>query len=127
MLDINHVYKTFNKGTPVQKEEAPVNNTPAQEKPIEQPIPQNRYIPNPNPNPEILNKKSDNKRDNYTYIPSQENTLKGNIATPQAKYIPSQTPANIVKNFDNSGLAGALRRADRAEAKALQVLSGKFN
>lgn len=115
------------KGTPVQKEEAPVNNTPAQEKPIEQPIPQNRYIPNPNPNPEILNKKSDNKRDNYTYIPSQENTLKGNIATPQAKYIPSQTPANIVKNFDNSGLAGALRRADRAEAKALQVLSGKFN
>lgn len=106
----------------VEQEEIPV-----QEEPIEQPVAQNRYIPNPNPNPEILNQKPDNKRDNYTYIPSQENTLKGNIATPQAKYIPSQTPANIVKNFDNSGLAGALRRADRAEAKALQVLSGKFN
>ena len=42
------------------------------------------------------------------------------------KYIPSQLPGNVAKTFDNSGLEAALRRADRAEAKALQTLAGKF-
>lgn len=104
------------------------NNVPVQEKPAEKQIPQNKYIPNQNVNPEILNQKpKTEKRDNYTYIPSQNSVLGGNPTTQQSKYIPSQAEANIVKNFDNSGLEGALRRADRAEAKALQVLSGNFN
>lgn len=68
--------------------------------------------------------------DNYTYIPSSNNVLNkkeeksNNIAT---KYIPSQLGANIPKTFDNSGLDAALRRADLAEHKALQVLAGDFS
>ena len=66
------------------------------------------------------------KRDNYTYIPSQENVIKTSLAKPENKYIPSQLPGKFVKNFDNSGVDAVMRRADRAEAMALRVLSGQF-
>ena len=69
--------------------------------------------------------KTKSEYDNYTYIPSQDSvfsTKNDNIN----KYIPAQTPANIKKTFDNSGLASALKRADRAEANAIKILSGKF-
>gem|GEM_PF-1587450 len=66
------------------------------------------------------------KRDNYTYIPSQDNVLRTPAQAQVNKYIPSQLPGNVGKTFDNSGLEAALRRADRAEARAVQVLSGKF-
>lgn len=120
--------------TPVQEEapeaiEEEKTATPVVEEPVQTPAPKQQYIPNPNPNPELLKpqQKETKKRDNYTYIPSQDSVLQNPVTTQQNKYIPSQQAANIVKNFDNSGLAGALRRADRAEARALQVLSGKFN
>lgn len=67
------------------------------------------------------------KRDNYTYIPSSENVL--NKTKPQDminKYIPAQTGINLTKTFDNSGLEAALRRADRAEKRAISVLAGNF-
>ena len=84
------------------------------------------YIPSQNPNPEIFaNNKTVEKRDNYTYIPSSENVLKKENEI--RKYIPSQTSANFTKTFDNSGLEAALRRADRAEQKAIQTLAGNFN
>lgn len=68
------------------------------------------------------------KRDNYTYIPSSENTIQPPTKdeNSQNKYIPSQIGAKFTKTFDNSGLEGALKRADRAEQKALQTLAGKF-
>ena len=66
------------------------------------------------------------KRDNYTYIPSQENVIKRQEEEKVNKYIPAQTPVKVEKAFDNSGLDAALRRADLAETKALQILSGKF-
>ena len=66
------------------------------------------------------------KRDNYTYIPSQENLIKKSVQPVINKYIPSQNAANLVKTFDNSGLDSALRKADRAEQKAMQILAGKF-
>ena len=120
--------------TPVQEEapepiEEEKTATPVVKEPVQTPAPKQQYIPNPNPNPELLKpqQKETKKRDNYTYIPSQDSVLQNPVTTQQNKYIPSQQAANIVKNFDNSGLAGALRRADRAEARALQVLSGKFN
>lgn len=68
------------------------------------------------------------KRDNYTYIPSSENVIKkaeGNSET--KKYIPSQQAAKFTKTFDNSGLDAALKRADRAEKRALETLAGNFN
>lgn len=84
------------------------------------------YIPNQDPNPEIFsNNKTVEKRDNYTYIPSSENVLSN--GTEVRKYIPSQAPAKFTKTFDNSGLEAALRRADRAEQKAIQTLAGKFD
>lgn len=65
--------------------------------------------------------------DNYTYIPSSECTIKSDkVNENNRKYIPSQAAANIQKNFDNSGLASALDRAQRAEDKALKVLAGNF-
>ena len=68
------------------------------------------------------------KRDNYTYIPSSENVLKDETKeTDTAKYIPSQLGAKFNKTFDNSGLEAALKRADRAEQRALQTLAGNFN
>lgn len=65
--------------------------------------------------------------DNYTYIPSSENIInKLNPAQTINKYIPAQTPAKFDKIFDNSGLEAAIRRADRAEKRALDVLAGNF-
>ena len=63
--------------------------------------------------------------DNYTYIPSQDSVL-GIKNNSMNKYIPAQTPANIKKTFDNSGLAAALKRADKAESNAIKILTGKF-
>ena len=84
------------------------------------------YIPSSNPlNIQNIEKK---KRDNYTYIPSSENILKKNQKKEdKQKYIPSQIGTNFSKTFDNSGLEAALRRADRAEQKAIQTLAGNFN
>ena len=42
------------------------------------------------------------------------------------KYIPSQIGAQFNKTFDNSGLEAALRRADRAEKRAISTLAGNF-
>ena len=68
------------------------------------------------------------KLDNYTYIPSSENVIQDpNKDVTINKYIPSQTAGNFTKTFDNSHLASALSRADRAEKRALEVLSGNFN
>ena len=68
------------------------------------------------------------KRDNYTYIPSSENVLNANTPNIQInKYIPSQIGAKFTKTFDNSGLDAALKRANNAEKRALEVLSGNFN
>lgn len=112
----------------------PVEKSPIVEEPVSPQIeeekvpPKKQYIPKQNPAPEILKPQpKEIKRDNYTYIPSPDSVLQKPITAQQNKYIPSQQAANIVKNFDNSGLEGALRRADRAESNALQVLSGKFN
>jgi hypothetical protein len=67
------------------------------------------------------------KRDNYTYIPSQENIINQmNPTTPVNKYIPSQMGLQLNKTFDNSALAAALRRADRAEKRAIDTLAGNF-
>ena len=76
----------------------------------------------------FANNKPASKADNYSYIPSQDSTLRGNdVANSNIRsYIPSQAAANIVKNYDNSGLQSALSRADRAENKALKVLAGNF-
>ena len=66
--------------------------------------------------------------DNYSYIPSSECTIQSDkVNENNRKYIPSQAAANIEKHFDNSGLASALDRAQRAEDKALRVLAGNFD
>lgn len=68
------------------------------------------------------------KRDNYTYVPSSDNVL-NNLTNPAVKvnkYIPAQTGVQLNKVFDNSGLDAAMRRADRAEKRAINVLAGKF-
>ncbi len=67
------------------------------------------------------------KRDNYTYIPSSINTL--NNIDPQSqinKYIPSQTGVKLNKSFDNSALESAIKRAERAEKRAISTLAGNF-
>lgn len=65
--------------------------------------------------------------DNYTYIPSSECKVQSDkVKESGRKYIPSQAAANIQKNFDNSGLQSALDRAQKAEDKALKILSGNF-
>ena len=73
--------------------------------------------------------KAKSKQDNYTYVPSQDSTIKtdsnGNSSGIRT-YIPSQRAANIQKTFDNSGLQSALDKADRAEKRALNILSGNF-
>ena len=66
------------------------------------------------------------KRDNYNYIPSQDSVLRKAVPVQVNKYVPSQMAANVGKVFDNSGLEAALRRADRAEDRAIQTLAGKF-
>ncbi len=73
---------------------------------------------------------SKSKVDNYTYIPSQNCTIRakdGSSATETRTYIPSQEAAKIEKSWDNSGLNAALSRADRAENKALRILAGNFD
>ena len=68
------------------------------------------------------------KRDNYTYIPSSENKLADtkNKEFNERKYIPSQNSKVPAKTFDNSKIEAALKRADKAEEKAFEVLSGNF-
>ncbi len=104
-----------------QKEEAVVK----QPEEITEPVDKYNYVPSTKP---VKTKTVENvKRDNYTYIPSSENVIKSEENTKDTnKYIPSQRAANINKNFDNSGLADALKRADRAEQKALRTLAGDF-
>lgn len=83
------------------------------------------YIPSQN---NIIKEENSPSGDSNNYIPSQDNILKDEN-TPSDdinKYIPSQKGANITKTFDNSGLESALRKADLAEQKALQILSGNF-
>ena len=67
--------------------------------------------------------------DTYTYIPSQNSTIKtdkyGNELHTRT-YIPSQAAANIKKTWDNSRLEAALNRAQRAEDRAMKILSGNF-
>ena len=84
-----------------------------------------KYIPTEKQN---LTATPREKRDNYTYIPSSEN-LFANVKKEnfeKNKYIPAQTAAKITKTFDNSGLANALRKADKAEQKAIEILNGHF-
>ena len=99
--------------------------------------------------PEVIAKETEEKVDNYTYIPSSKNiiphSLKSNSvdtytyipsseniiqtdkkSATNRKYIPSQAAANIQKNFDNLGIQSALDRAQLAEDKALRVLAGNF-
>ena len=84
------------------------------------------YLPSTSPVKE--NKIKLEKRDNYSYIPSSENVLKKETKESEAtKYIPSQLGAKINKTFDNSGLEAALKRADRAEQRALRTLAGNFD
>lgn len=106
------------------------------------PVDNYNYIPSQNPavprvKPEYDNytyipsqdsniPKTKSEYDSYTYIPSQDSVLGKNITETAQKYIPAQTPANIKKSFDNSGLASALKRADRAENNAIKILSGNF-
>ena len=70
-----------------------------------------------------------NSLDTYTYIPSQNSTIKtdkyGNELHTRT-YIPSQAAANITKTWDNSRLEAALNRAQRAENRAMKILSGNF-
>ena len=84
------------------------------------------YIPSQNNT--IKSDSKSGKKDNYAYIPSQDSTIKSNNETnPNARsYIPSQLAADISKTWDNSGLQAALNRADRAEQRALKVLGGNF-
>ena len=81
------------------------------------------------PNPSILNQATQEKVDNYTYIPSSENIFAKQVKAeePVKKYIPSQIGAKFSKTFDNSGITKALRRADLAEQKAIQTLAGNFS
>lgn len=71
---------------------------------------------------------SKGKLDNYTYIPSQDSKLPSNNDKNQntRSYIPSQKAANIQKSFNNSGMQSILDKADRAENRALKVLAGNF-
>ena len=101
---------------------------PQQVQQIEQPVSQQINQPQQQAIQAQTAAKETVQRDNYTYIPSQENVL--NTINPQAqinKYIPSQIGAKFDKTFDNSGLDAALRRANNAEKRALGVLSGNFN
>ena len=66
------------------------------------------------------------KRDNYTYIPSQDSVFKNPKLNQTEKYIPSQTAAKFTKTFDNSKVEKVLRHASKAEQKAINVLGGNF-
>lgn len=64
--------------------------------------------------------------DNYTYIPSQNSVLNNKPKTDAAKYIPSQKPAQIPVQNDNSAMKSAFLKADKAEQKAMEILSGNY-
>lgn len=113
------VPQTTNNTTPLQQEVSPEIQKTSQEP---------KYIPNQN---STINKQiSDEKVDNYTYIPSSENVIKQKQKEKDEfnvnKYIPAQTAENFTKTFDNSALEAALRRADRAEQRAIETLAGNF-
>ena len=109
---------------PIVKESpaTPIIEEPVKEAAPEQNANTHSYVPNQSSTVQNVNAI---KRDNYTYIPSQENVLKTDQAQ-QNKYIPSQLAANITKTFDNSNLKSAIKRADLAEKRAAQILSGNF-
>lgn len=88
-------------------------------------IPKDNYTYIPKSDAVKNTEKEFTNNDNYTYIPSSENIIKNqNLVN---KYIPSQHGIQVVKTFDNSALNDALRRAERAEKKALQILAGDFD
>lgn len=65
--------------------------------------------------------------DNYTYIPSSKNLIKNDLKENNTqKYIPAQTSKVSAKKFDNSKVDAALKRADKAEQKAFEILAGNF-
>jgi hypothetical protein len=109
---------------PIQTQQMPIRETitqPVQQQNIQQ-LNQPQSIQQP-----YTQISNNQKRDNYTYIPSSENVL--NKIKPEEqinKYIPSQIGAQFNKTFDNSGLDAALRRADRAEKRAISTLAGNF-
>ncbi|MBE7703478.1 MAG: hypothetical protein E7Z89_05440 [Cyanobacteria bacterium SIG28] len=93
---------------------------------MKQPVDNYSYIPSQNSGV-IASKKIKNNNDNYSYLPSQDNVLGKPQEANISKYIPSQIASQFTKTFDNSGLESALRRADKAEKKAIEVLNGNFN
>ena len=97
------------------------------EQPVQEVMPRDdyTYIPSSAPAVDLLAQRG-SRLDTYTYIPSQENVLKKQEEPAINKYIPSQEGAKINKTYDNSGLASALQRADRAEQQAIEILNGKF-
>jgi hypothetical protein len=85
------------------------------------------YVPSSAVGKDVQQSSKSSKQDNYTYIPSPESGVKNpDEQTTVNKYIPSQRAANIDKTYDNSGLEAALRRADKAEQQAIQILSGNY-
>ena len=76
----------------------------------------------------IKKSQASSKRDNYSYIPSQENKINPqDEKNPNRRsYVPSQRAANITKTWDNSGIEDALKRADKAEIRAMKILAGNF-
>lgn len=111
--------------TPAKNIQQPKPEVKTQTETFAKPIDKYDYIPSTQP--VKLQPAKNAKRDNYTYIPSSENVIKSyKKETDTNKYIPSQEGAKITKSFDNSGLADALKRADRAEQKALRTLAGDF-
>ncbi|MCQ2744136.1 MAG: hypothetical protein MJ230_05000 [bacterium] len=81
----------------------------------------------PKTNEEVTPAQNKKITDDYTYIPSSINTL--NNIDPQSqinKYIPSQTGVKLNKSFDNSALESAIKRAERAEKRAISTLAGNF-
>lgn len=92
---------------------------------LQQKIDNYTYVPNQQ---NVIKSNAKGKRDSYQYIPSQNSVIQQNTEKNSNKrsYIPSQRAANISKTWDNSGLQSALNRADRAENKALRTLAGNF-
>lgn len=121
LTDQNNPIPEFTKDTNANT----MSNSPFAPKQKET-IDTNTYIPSSQP---VKIKPTETiKRDNYTYIPSSENLLKKDEKdTNEQKYIPSQEGVKFTKTFDNSHLEAALRRADRAEERAIQTLAGNFN
>ena len=97
---------------------------PVKQEVLTQSLTEARYIPSQN---SVIKPTETTKVDNYTYIPSQDNIFNKKSEADENKYIPSQLGAKFNKTFDNSGLQGALARADRAEKRALETLAGNFN